>query len=179
MTENEIYQAVGDLIVNFTDADNDKVLQSNPNRAPVPKDDDFIYMFILTQNRQSTNIKEVVLKVEGETTTTENTFQPTRLPIQIDCYGPKAFEWATIITTILRDPQGTSFLENLGLTSLFSDDAKNLTDISLGSEQYTSRWMVQAEIQVIQKIEIEIETFEELENPELIEVYSTYPDTEE
>ncbi len=169
MSSDSIYQALGDLIVEFTTAADDHVLQSWPNRAPTPEDPNFIYMSILNQSRQSTNIHEV-----DEPTKVETISQPLRVPVQIDCYGPEALTWATIISTILRDTRGIDFLKNLGVTSLFSDEAKNLTGVHLGDEQNVNRWMVEAELQYIGSVSLSTETFTEA-NVDLIEVYATYP----
>ncbi len=181
MSESVVYQALRELIIQFTGADPDVVLKANPNRTPPPEVDDFMYMFILNQSRQSTNIHEIEDIYDGETyvESIETTSQPVRMPVQVDCFGSQALTWATIISTILRDYKGTEFLESRGVTCLFSDEAKDLTGVALGEEQYSNRWMVQAELQRIADLEIVTETFTDVQEPELIEIDSTYPPEEE
>jgi len=166
---NDIYIALQEFIVNFTGAASDHVLQGWPNRAAVPTDDNFVYMRVLTQSRQSTNIHEI--NAAGDTDTV---YQPFRMSIQMDCFGSLSLEWSTIISTILRDPIGTDYLEARGVTCLFSDEARNLTGPLLGSDQNVSRWMVLAELQRIGNVPITTETMTEAE-VEIIEVYSRYP----
>jgi hypothetical protein len=167
--ENDIYIALWDFMIEFTTADANHVFQGWPNRAPVSTDDNFIYMSILNQSRQSTNIHEI--NVAGDE---EAIFQPVRIPIQIDCFGSESLTWATTISTLLRDLRGTEYLEARGITCLFSDEAKNLTGVSLGSDQNVSRWMVEAEIQRIAGVTLATETMTEA-IVETIEVYSKYP----
>lgn len=167
--QNDIYIALQEFIVNFTSADSDHVLQGWPNRTPTPEDDDFIYMSILNQSRQSTNIHEI-----NETGDTEIIYQPLRMSIQIDCFGSLSVEWATIISTLLRDYIGTEFLEARGITCLFSDEARNMTGTLLGSDQNVSRWMVEAEIERIGNVQISTETMT-IAEVTTIEVYSEYP----
>lgn len=168
-SENDIYIALWDLIIEFTDADANHVFQGWPNRVPVSPDENFIYMSILNQSRQSTNIHKINGAGDAETI-----FQPVRIPIQIDCFGDKSLEWATIISTILRDPRGTEFLEARGVTCLFSEEARNMTGVHLGDEQQKSRWVVTGELQRIAEINLATETFTEA-IVETIEVYSEYP----
>ena len=167
--ENDIYIALQELIINFTDADNEHVLQGWPDRVAVPVEEDFIFMSVLSQSRQSTNIHEINGAGDAETI-----FQPVRIPIQIDCFGEKSLEWASILSTILRDPRGTEFLEARGVTCLFSEEARNLTGVHLGDEQNKSRWVVEAELQRISNIILTTETMTEA-IVETIEVYSEYP----
>lgn len=167
--ENDIYVALWDLIIEFTDADSNHVFQGWPNRVPVSVDENFIYMSLLSQSRQSTNIHQI--NSAGDS---ESIYQPLRMPVQIDCFGDKSLEWATIISTILRDPRGTEFLEARGVTCLFSEEARNLTGVHMGDEQNKSRWMVEAELQRISVVTLVTETFTEAK-VDLIEVYSEYP----
>lgn len=168
--EKEINKSLREFILNFTDANVNRVLNSWPNRAATPKEDDFIYVAITNQDRQSTNIHEI--NVAGDE---DSIYQPVRIPFQIDCYGPKSLEWATIITTVLRDTAGVDFLDTYGITPLFADEAKNLTGVHLGDDQNISRWMVSGEIQRIAGVTLETETMTEAK-VDLIEVYSEYPE---
>lgn len=167
--EKDIYKALKACILFFTDATASTVLKSWPNKAPTPSGSDFIYMAIMSQTRQSTNIHEINGAGNQETI-----YQPVRIPIQIDCFGTKSLEWATILSIVLRDRAGIDFLESYGIVSLFSEDARNLTGIALGDEQNVSRWMVEAEIQRIADVTLATETMTEA-NVDLIEVYSEYP----
>lgn len=170
MSEANIYTALRQFVINFTDANANRVLRGWPNKAPTPSEDDFIYISITDQNRQSTNINEINVAGDEETI-----YQPVRIPVQVDCFGSSALDRATILSTLFRSSRGVEYLEQYGITPLFSEDARNLTGVALGDEQNISRWMVSAEIQRIAGVSLDTETMIEAK-VDLIEVYSEYPE---
>lgn len=152
---NPMYTAIRALIKQFTDAQS--VIQMAQNKVSKPARDDFISMFIVHQQRTSTNIDTWNGKTHEMTLT-----QPTQVRCQIDCYGDKAHEWATRLSTVLRDGVGCDFLEPYQMQPLYASDPFNLPLESDGRNQYAQRWTFEAFLAVPQSFVLNLDYVEEV-----------------
>jgi len=120
-----------------------EVIQGLGNGVPMPLGG-FICMTSLSQTRLSTNVNGYVDPVT--TTGTRTARQATQHTVQIDCYGPDSSEWATILSTMLRDEYGCLALAP-NVSPLSADDPKQSPLID-GEQQYEARWTLTALLQV-------------------------------
>nr|DAH64336.1 MAG TPA: tail completion protein [Caudoviricetes sp.] len=153
---NLMYSAMRGLIMQFTDAKS--VIQMAQNKVSKPAREDFISMFFVHQQRTSTNIHDW----NGETHEMTMT-QPTQVRCQIDCYGEKSHEWATRLSTILRDMAGCDFLEPYQIQPMYASDPVNLPLESDGRNQFSQRWTLEAFLAVPQSFVIRPDYFENVD----------------
>ena len=152
---NPIYTALRALIMQFTDAQS--VIQMAQNRVSKPSRDDFISMFLEHQQRTSTNVDTW----DGEAHTMTLT-QQTEVRCQIDCYGEQAHDWATRLSTVLRDLAGCDFLKNYQIQPLYASDPFNIPVESDGRNQFAQRWTFEAFLAVPQSFVIALDYVEEV-----------------
>lgn len=146
-----------------------EVVRGLQNGVPMPKRP-FISMTELFQNRLSTNVSaynDPVTQVGAR-----STMQPTQYTIQVDCYGPDSGDWATILTTMFRDPYGC---DQLGpdVSPLYADDPRQAPLIN-GEENYERRWVITAVMQYNPVVSIPQQFAGALEAG-IINVDATYP----
>lgn len=120
-----------------------EVVRGLGNGVPMPANP-FIAMTELFQVRLATNV--VTYVDTGGTGGTRHVMAPTQYTIQIDCYGPNSSDWATTLTTLLRDPYGVAALAP-NVAPLHADDPKMIPLVD-GEENYEQRWMLTALFQV-------------------------------
>lgn len=118
------------------------VVQGLPNRASMPLPG-FISVQAVHRHRLRTNEHTTP---EGSNPTDINIEEGVELRVQIDCYGPSSEDWATILSTTLRDEYGYDALAPSGVFPLHADDA-SMVPLVDGEEQYEERWMLEAFVQ--------------------------------
>lgn len=149
----QIYTAIRALIKQFTNAPS--VIIMAQNGVPKPANDDFVSIFLIHQQRTSTNIDQWDGDMHEMTLT-----QPTQVRCQIDCYGENAYGWATTLSTVLRDSVGCDFLETYQISPMYTSDPQNLPIESDGRNQYEQRWTLEAFLAVPQSLTLDMDYFE-------------------
>jgi hypothetical protein len=142
-----LYGALAAFIAGVTGLEaGETVVQGLPNRAAMPLPG-FIVIQSVTRTRLRTNLHTYGTSGDPTTVAIEEGVQ---LRVQIDCYGPQstdaitgAEDWATMLSTTLRDAYGVSILEPSGIVPLHADEARMVPLVD-GEDQYEERWMLEA-----------------------------------
>lgn len=163
ITQDAIYLALWNFITSLIPGP--QVIQGLGNGVPMPAGP-FICMTATFQARLSTNIKTVAADL------TVSTMQPTRYDIQIDCYGPESSDWATTISTMLRDSYGCDALAPT-CQPLYTNDPQQMPLIT-AEENYLQRWLVSAVLQFNPVTTLPQQSAIVLD-VELVEIDATYP----
>lgn len=153
------------LIMGLIDCE---VVRGQQNGVPMPVGP-FISMTEVLQKRLSTNVSAYN---DPGTNGTNAVMQPTQYAIQIDCYGPDSGDWATILTTMFRDPYGC---DQLGpeVSPFYADDPMQSPLIN-GEENYEARWIITAVMQCNFVVTVS-QQFAGALAATLIEVDATFP----
>lgn len=101
--------------------------------------------------------------------------QGTRLVMQLDVHGPNSADNAQVITTMLRDDYAVRNFEASGfdVTPLYCDDPRQVPFIN-AEEQYETRWVVEAHLQVNQTVTVP-QQFADQVDVGLVDVDAVYP----
>ena len=100
-------------------------------------------MTALYQNRLSTNVDAYLDPTP--TTGSKTARQAVQYTIQVDAYGPDSSDWATILSTMLRDEYAClSMAPNV--QPLYCDDPRQMPLIDAES-QWEQRWTINAVLQ--------------------------------
>lgn len=152
-----IVKGLGDFCANFCrGAAGDAlpcIIRGYVNRVSKPATPDYVLITPLTLTRTGTN-----LHAWDASTGTQSVTQPARRRVQIDCCGGMAPVWAKTVATLLRDMIGVDFLAPYGLTPLWCDDPRDLTQAG-GDEQYHPRLSVDAHLQVNDIVGVDLDFF--------------------
>lgn len=140
LTEDEILTALRAFLVNVL-PDGIEVIQGQGNKVPMPAGDDFVVMTAASRMQMATSVTG--WEPDG---TTREVDRSTGFTYQLDVYGPGAADNAQVISTLLRDDYGCSFLAPYGLAPLFCDDGQQMPLVT-GEQQYLARWMVRGTLQ--------------------------------
>lgn len=108
------------------------VVVGQPNRVPMPTTA-YILMQPNLLDRLSTNVLSF-----DPVAQTQKSQQNTKLRVQLDIYGPLAFDWAQMLATLWRDRYGCDALKPT-CQPLYHDAPFNAPLVA-GEEQYESRW---------------------------------------
>ncbi len=165
VTETEVFTALRAFILTIVGCE---VIRAQTNRVAMPLGD-FIALTPLAQTPLETN-------TDTYTDTTKSIERPTRLDIQIDCYGALASDRATAISTLLRDSYAVDQFALLGydVTPLYATDAHQMPLVD-GEEQYEERWTFEAHLQTNPIITVAEETANTITPPTFTNVNATYP----
>ena len=142
LTESAIFAALRAFILDALGTV--EVVQGADNRVPPPCSGPYVSMIRVGQTRLSTN--QVVNTDNYPTSQTITETQPTRVSIQLDCYGAAAGDWANLLATAFRSDLGCAFFEPFGIDPLYHDEPKSLPLVN-GEEQYERRWMLVVHLQ--------------------------------
>lgn len=135
------YAALLPFIVGVTGLPATSVVQGIQNRASMPPPG-FILVQTITRHRLRTNVHTYSTH---STVLTQAIEEGVELGVQIDCYGPQSEDWATMLSTLLRDNVGCTALAPT-TQPLYADDARMVPLVD-GEEQYEERWSVDAHFQ--------------------------------
>jgi len=136
-----VYAALVPFIMAVTGVPAANVIQGLQNRASMPLPG-FIVVQAITRHRLRTNIHDYSVASAGDV----NIEEGVELAVQIDCYGPSGEDWATILSSTLRDEYGCNLLLPSGVQPLYADDARMIPLVA-GEEQYEERWSLDAHFQ--------------------------------
>lgn len=136
-----VYAALVPFIVAVTGLPATSVIQGLQNRAAMPLPG-FIAVQALTRHRLRTNLHDYSVAGAGNV----NIQEGVELAVQIDCYGPSGEDWATMLSSTLRDEYGCNALAPSGVQPLYADDARMIPLVA-GEEQYEERWSLDAHFQ--------------------------------
>src|SRR5574337_877886 len=141
ITESNVLTALRTFILSLVTCE---VVQGLGNRSAMPPTD-FIAMTPLSMTIIETNVSTYS---DAPGNGTQNVMRPTRLDVQIDCYGSTAFDRATIISTMLRSEYACNSFAASGfdVQPLYADDPKQLPFIN-GEDQYEQRFTFAAALQ--------------------------------
>jgi hypothetical protein len=86
-------------------------------------------------------------------TGTEQFTQPTEVTYQVDVHGPNSANNAQMISTLFRDSYavGNFVATGLSMMPLYADEPKQIPFLN-AEQQYETRWVVEAAIQVNQTV---------------------------
>jgi hypothetical protein len=141
--QNDLYVAIKKFIASVVPT-NTPIYQGLGNRvaAPLPLSG-FVYMTMLYQKRLQTNIDT------WDTTTptpTELAAQNAiEVGVQLDVYGPNAFDWAAMLSTLWRDDYGFYQLAP-NCAPLYADEARQMPLVD-SEAQYEQRFTITAVLQ--------------------------------
>lgn len=133
-----------------------EVVQGLGNGVPMPKHQ-FICLTASAQRRLRTN-QDTYDIVAG----TRAVEQGTDYSIQVDCYGPTSSDYATAISTMLRDAYACDMLAPFGCQPLYTSDPTQSALVN-GEENYEQRWMLTAVLQFNPVITVSQEFADELQ----------------
>jgi len=145
ITLDDLYKAVGNFLQGVVGVDPNTsalvpVVTGQPNLVPQPA---VPYMLIqgFVSGRHTTNIHRY--DTAAQTTATQ---QNTTVKMQLDCYGPASHTWATMVSTLWRDPYGCAVLKPSGCQPLYTGEPFQGALVN-GEEQYEERWTVELFLQ--------------------------------
>lgn len=140
----DVYTALCSFIQSIVGTDVE-LAQGLGNRVSMPQGP-FIAVTAVSQSRLQTNIDTDFdgFYSDPQTPGTTSSDASMQLDIQIDCYGPNSHDWATMISTLMRDPYGCTALAPV-CQPLYADDATMIPLIT-AEDQYLERWMLNAAI---------------------------------
>jgi len=139
--QSSVYTVLGNFIVAVLGLATSNVVQGYPNRTAMPVGP-FVNMTIINAKRLRTNVNRTPA---GSDPTTQEIEQGAQLDVQLDVYGPSSGDWATILTTLLRDQVGCTALEPT-CDPLYADDPIR-APLTNAEMQYEDRWIVTARLQ--------------------------------
>lgn len=117
-----------------------EVIQGLGNGVPMPASQ-FICLTSSGQRRLRTNVSTY-----DPVALTRAVEQGTEYSIQVDCYGPTSSDYATAISTMLRDAYACDVLAPYGCQPLYTSDPTQSALVN-GEENYEQRWMLTAVLQ--------------------------------
>lgn len=104
-----------------------------------------------------------------------NATQQTKLTFQLDVHGPNSYSFATIISTLFRDNFSFDFFQqlNVAVSPLYADDPHQ-APFDNAEQQYETRWIVEAAIQVASTVAIPQQFFDTIQIG-VVDVDVAYP----
>lgn len=154
LNNKAIFTAFRGFILGLLDVSERHVVRGLGNRVSKPKGG-FIAVTPILKAGLATNETVYVppedptgeaLPDDGPLFGTKQTKRSIRYDIQIDCYGPDADEWSTIIATMFRDEYGCRMLAPV-MQPLHSTDPLQ-APLTNAEQQYEQRWMITASVQI-------------------------------
>lgn len=141
---DDVFTALGDFLETVLPV-GVPVIQMPTNRTAMPPaDPGFVGMTARMQGRIMTNLDK--WNPQDVAPTTIDIEQAVQLTMQLDCYGAQSGDWATILSTVLRDEFSIDALKATPIVPLYTDEPR-FAPLVDGEEQYERRWIVEAYIQ--------------------------------
>ena len=174
VTEYSVFVALRAWI-QYVIGTNVEVVQELDNRVPTP-----VGGFILMNCLNRSNLSWPVISFTDDDaigTAPAVTLQTNTLPIdyavQVDCYGPLAGDWATMLDATWHSMTTTGFLEIYPIYPLYSEGPKQVPFID-GESQYQHRWVVVLHLQYNPAVSFS-QQFADIATISLINVDAVYP----
>lgn len=169
-TQDDVFTTLTTFLVGVLPA-GVQVIQLDENRTAMPPaDPGFVGMLIRMQKRVMTNIDS--WDISGPPPTDMSIMQAVAITVQLDCYGANAYDWAVILSTVLRDEYSVPLLAPI-LSPLYTDEPR-FAPLANGEEQYERRWIVDAHMQYNPVVTVTQQYFDTAETG-LIDVDVEYP----
>lgn len=142
-TDAQLYAKLGAFVTAVVPVGT-TVIRGLPNRAAMPAGS-FVCMQAINRVRLATNktIYTDPFPTPGDGSNARTA--PTRVDVQLDCYGAAAGDLAQMLSTMFRDEYGCTALAP-ECQPLFADEPKMVPMVT-GEEQYLQRWTVTASLQ--------------------------------
>lgn len=139
ITESQLYTVLRSFLIGLLPC---PVVQSQQNRAAMPKDD-FVTMTSLGSVGLSTD--KATYQPTASTQTHERS---TRWDVQLDFYGPNAADYANMVATLIKTDYACDQIEASGLSMdpLYAEDPRQIPFVN-AENQYEKRWTVQCAFQ--------------------------------
>lgn len=175
-TFETLYTKLRALVVAVVPADT-PVVQGLGNRTSMPPAGaGFVVMTATLQQRLRTNVDTFVDPpqppeppfVVGE----DRAVVGMKVTVQLDCYGPVAGDWASMLTNVLRSEWGCDQLAPEA-APLYAEDAR-MAPLVDGERQYEQRWIVGAVLQYNPMTSTPLEFADTLEVDPIINVDEQY-----
>lgn len=143
---DDLYAAVGGFVLGVLGS-GVPIVQGQPNRVPAPPVNTdgtaatgYVLMQAFVSGRLRTNQRSY-----DATAGTQKTEKGTRVRMQLDCYGPLAHSWATMLETLWRDIYGCNALAPT-CAPLYNNEPFQGALVD-GEEQYEERWTLECFLQ--------------------------------
>ena len=171
ITLQQLYEAMQPLVMNVTGLGQAVVIQGLPNRAAMPPaSPGYVSMTVTRTKRLRYNID--TWDITNPAPATLQLEQGTEVRMQLDCYGASAGDWATMLSTVLKDPVGVGQLLP-ACAPLYAEDPI-LAPLDDSEEQYEQRWIVGAILQYNPVVSVP-QDFMSSATVELVNVDEAYP----
>lgn len=159
--DTAVYKALKDFeLMLFADLDASHVLAGNQNNLALPPSREYIINTVLDHRNVGTPVQGTAWDEENKAAEVVLS-QLVEITAQIDCYSNSpetARSRAETITIVGRSVPGTDFFSGYGISSLYADDAKNLTNV-VDENQFVQRWMTTLHLTYVHRLRLDTETF--------------------
>lgn len=170
ITQQDIYAALGAFIVSVVPT-GVAVVQLPVDRAAMPPPEPgFVGMTANLQTRIMTNLDR--WNHSDPDPSAIDIEQAVKLTVKLDCYGAAAFDWAIMLSTVLRDEYGVTALAPT-LAPLYTEMPRFMP-LTNAEEQYEQRWIVEAQLQYNPVVSTPMQ-FADAASVDLINVDVSYP----
>lgn len=139
-TEEAVLTALRAFLIDVL-PDGVEVVQGQGNNVAMPAGGDFIVMTPASRMQMATTVTDYAPD-DGE----KEVDRSTGFAYQLDVYGPNGSDYTQVITTLLRDDYGCTFLKPYGIAPLYCEDGQQMPLVT-GEQQYLNRWMMRGVLQ--------------------------------
>jgi hypothetical protein len=150
-----------------------QVIQGLQNRVAMPAQPYFVVITPLFTSRLEWNLR-AYLDTYTDAGGTAAITQQTQIDVQIDCYGPSAGDWATMLSTLLFDEVACDALTPT-CQPLYVEGPRLMPWVD-GEAQYETRYTLTVALQYSAVTTIP-QQFASVVNADLIDVDVVYPPT--
>lgn len=138
ITEDDFLTALRLFLLRIVPADVE-VVQTQNNRVPAPKGEDYIVMTPTSRVRLASNVN--TWDMDDPEADTMHVQHATQLTVQLDIHGPRGSDFAQIISTLTRDYYGCANMDDGIIQPLYATDGTQSPFIN-GENQYENRWVM-------------------------------------
>lgn len=139
LTTDDVFIGLQAWIADVTGVPLAKVIRELSNKVPEPLGE-FILMRGLKKKNQGWNYSTY------DVASTETIVQPTEFKVQVDCYGERAGDLATILATMFETDNAVAFMAPFNICPLWGEDAVEMPIVN-GEEQYENRFVLRLHLQ--------------------------------
>lgn len=161
LSDESIYKAVKDFeLLLFSDLEDAQIFAGNQNNLSLPPTREYIINTIINHRNIGTPVQSMEWNEETQASSLILA-QPVELMMQIDAYSnspEKARLRAETVTVVGRSVPGVDFFARYGLSTLFADDAKNLTGVG-DENQFVQRWMTTLHLIYTHRVQLDVDSF--------------------
>ena len=161
LSDEAVYKAVKDFeLLLFSDMDATQIVAGNQNNLALPPTRDYIINTIIDHRNIGTPVQTMEWNEETQAASLILA-QLVEMTVQIDAYSDspeRARLRAETITVVGRSVPGTDFFAGYGLSTLYGDDARNLTGV-VDENQYVQRWMTTLHLTYTHRLQLDVDAF--------------------